>query len=184
MFLDLWNVPEACFPRFQVFSTLVVTGKIQFIRSDSVNQVNKPTGDSVAAHLYAASKNELEVYHDVAEGLFVANKSQIPQNTCETAQTIWSSPNVTLHRAINPHTPDIVEVSKDKDSEHISILLKEPNQVCGRKVYQTAIPELVVLFLSPHDSPLTNHPVLKNELGQLCLALRLQNWSWIMISIK
>ena len=102
----------------------------------------------------------------MAEGLFVANKSQSPDNSCETAQTIWSSPNVTLHRAINPRTPDIVEVCKDRDSEHISILLKEPTQVCGRKVYQTAISELVVLFLSPHDSPLANHPVLRNELDQ------------------
>ena len=147
-------------------SELVITDKIKFHRSDIANQVNEPTGDSVAAHLYNMSKNELEVYRDVAEGLFVANKSQIPVDTCETAQTVWSSSNVTLHRAINPQTPDIVEVSKITNSEHLSILIKQPTKVCGRKVFQTAIPELVVLFLSSHDSPLPNHPVIQNELDQ------------------
>ena len=108
-------------------SILVITDKIQFHRSSIANHVNEPVGDSVAAHLYAMSKNELEVYRDVTEGLFVTNKSSIPIDTCQTAQTVWSSTNVTIHHAMHPQTPDIIEVSEGPNSVHLSIILKLPS---------------------------------------------------------
>ena len=145
---------------------IVITDKLTFNRTQSIDQVNEPVGDSVTAHIYADAKNQLEIFHDLNEGLFVANRSHIPASTCDTVQTVWTSKNVTFHKAIQLGTPDILEISRDKNSEHVSIILKSPTQICGRRVFRTAINELVVLILHPHDAPLPNPPVSTKEIDQ------------------
>jgi hypothetical protein len=44
--------------------------------------------------------------------------------------------------------------------------LKSPTQICGRTVWQTAVPEMVVLYLSAHDAPLNKKPIHPDELDQ------------------
>jgi len=46
------------------------------------------------------------------------------------------------------------------------MILKTQTQVCGRTVYNTAVPEMVVLHLSNHDAPLNKHPIHADELDQ------------------
>ena len=64
---------------------LVITDKISFDRTNTAAHDNQPTGNSVAAHIYAQTKNEYETYRDDIQGIFVANKSSIPTDTCKTA---------------------------------------------------------------------------------------------------
>ena len=45
-------------------STLVVTDKIAFDRTNAALNDNKPTGSSVAAHVYAQTKLSYETYND------------------------------------------------------------------------------------------------------------------------
>jgi hypothetical protein len=98
-------------------------------------------------------------------GVFVANKSDIPENSSQTAQSVWSSKIVTIQRAINPKHLDIIEIrGKHPNSEQISI--KSLTQICGRTVWLTAVPEIFVLYLFEHDAPLNKDPIHPNELDQ------------------
>ena len=148
-------------------NSLVITDKIIFNRSSADKHVWKPTGKSVAARIYAEAKNSYEYYKDPIFGVFVANKSDIPANTCQTARSVWSSKNVTIHKAINPKHSDIIEIrGKHPNSEQISMIIKSPTQICGRTVWLTAVPEIYVLYLSEHDAPLDLEPIHSNELDQ------------------
>ena len=135
-------------------STLVITDRIAFDRTNAALNDNKPTGSSVADHIYAQSKNSYETYQDEVHGVFVANKSDIPTDACQTAQSVWTSNNVTVHKSRKLQHADILEIKgAHPNSESLSIILKSPTQVCGRTVWQTAIPEMFVLYLSKHDFP-------------------------------
>ena len=148
-------------------NSLVITDKIIFNRSSADKHVWKPTGKSVAARIYAEAKNSYEYYKDPIFGVFVANKSDIPANTCQTARSVWSSKNVTIHKAINQKHSDIIEIrGKHPNSEQISMIIKSPTQICGRTVWLTAVPEIYVLYLSEHDAPLDLEPIHSNELDQ------------------
>jgi hypothetical protein len=113
-------------------ASLVITDKIMFNRSDADEHVWKPRGKSVAARIYAEAKNDYDYYKDPIFGIFVANKSDIPENTCQTARSVWSSQNVTLHKAISPKYSDIIKIrGKHSSSEQISMIIKTPTQICG-----------------------------------------------------
>ena len=72
-------------------ASLVITVKIIFDRSNAeTKHIWQPKGKSVVAKIYADIKNEYEYYTDPIFGVFVANKSHIPENTCETARRVWS----------------------------------------------------------------------------------------------
>ena len=63
-------------------AALVITDKIQFDRSDDETEhIWKPRGKSVTAKIYANAKNNFKFYTDPVFGVFVANKSDIPENT-------------------------------------------------------------------------------------------------------
>ena len=148
-------------------NSLVITDKIIFSRSSADKHVWKPTGKSVPARIYAEAKNRYEYYKDPIFGVFVANKSDIPANTCPTARSVWSSKNVTNHKAINSRHSDIIEIrGKHPNSEQISMIIKSPTQICGRTVWLTAVPEIYVLYLSEHDAQLDLEPIHSNELDQ------------------
>jgi hypothetical protein len=128
---------------------------------------NRPTGSSVAAHVYAQTKLSYKTYNDEVHGVFDANKSDIPTDACQTAQSVWTSDNVTDHKSRKLQHSDILEIKgAHPNSESLSIILKSPTQICGRTVWQTAIPEMVVLYLSKHDSPLNKQPIHQDELDQ------------------
>ena len=121
----------------------------------------------MADHIYAQSKSSYETYQDEVHGVFVANKSDLPTDACQTVQSVWTSDNVTVHKSRKLQHADILEIKgAHPNSESLSIILKTPTQVCGRTVWQTAIPEMYVLYLSEHDSPLTKHPIHTDELDQ------------------
>ena len=64
-------------------AALVITDKIMFDRSNAETEhIWEPKGKSVTAKIYADAKNEFEFYTDPVFGVFVANKSDIPKNTC------------------------------------------------------------------------------------------------------
>jgi hypothetical protein len=128
-------------------STLVITDKIIFNRTDADKHNHQPTGKSVAARVYAEAKNSYEFYKDEVFGVFVANKSAIPKDSCQTAQSVWSSSNVTVHKSRHLQHSDIIEISgKHPNSEKLSMILKSQTQICGRTVWLTAVPEMVVLY--------------------------------------
>jgi hypothetical protein len=91
-------------------STLVVTDKIAFDHTDAAVHDNRPTGTSVAAHVYAQTKNSYETYNDEVHRVFVANKSAIPTDSCQTAQSVWTSDNVTVHKSRQLQHSDILEI--------------------------------------------------------------------------
>ena len=72
---------------------------------------HQPTGTSVAAHVYAQTKNSYETYNDEVYGVFVANKSAIPKDSCQTAQSVWASANVTVQKSSHLQHSDIIEIS-------------------------------------------------------------------------
>jgi hypothetical protein len=92
-------------------STLVITDKIVFDRTDADMHNHQPTGTSVAARVYTQAKNSYESYKDEVFGVFVANKSAIPKDSCQTAQSLWSSLNVTVHKYRHLQHSDIIEIS-------------------------------------------------------------------------
>jgi hypothetical protein len=147
--------------------TLVITDKISFDRKAAAKHNHKSTGSSVTAHVYAQTKNLYEEYRDDIYGIFVANKSDIPRDACETARSVWSSSNVTIHKSKHPQHSDVIEITGvHTHSERLSMILKSQTQVCGREVYSTAIQEMFVLYLSDHDAPLDKHPIHNDELDQ------------------
>ena len=90
-------------------ASLVITDKIMFDRSNAETEhIWEPKGTSVTAKVYADAKNEFEFYTDPVFGVFVANKSDIPENTCETARKVWSSSNVTYHQAKTQEIPTLL----------------------------------------------------------------------------
>jgi hypothetical protein len=106
----------------------------------------------VAAQVYDEAKNSYKFYKDEVFGVFVANKSAIPKDSSRTAQSVWLSSNVTVHKFIHPQHSDIIEISgKHPNSEKLSMILKSQTQICGRTVWLTAVPEMVVLYLSAHE---------------------------------
>jgi hypothetical protein len=148
-------------------STLVIIDKIIFDRTDADKHSHQPTGKSVAARVYAEAKNSYKFYKDEVFGVFVANKSAIPKDSCQTAQSVWSSSNVTAYKSIHPQQSDIIEISgKHPNSEKLSMILKSQTQICGRTVWLTAVPEMVVLYLSAHDAPLNKEPIHPDKLDQ------------------
>ena len=147
--------------------TLVITDKVSFNRQTAANRDHKSTGSSVTAHIYAQTKNLYEEYRDDIFGIFVANKTDIPRDACQTARSVWSSANVTFHKSKHIMHSDVIEITGvHTHSEHLSMILKSKTQVCNREVYTTAIQELFVLTLSDHDAPLEKRPIKDDELNQ------------------
>ena len=63
-------------------ASLVITDKIVFDRSNAETEhIWEPKGKSVTAKIYEDAKNEFEYYTDPVFWVFVANKSDIPENT-------------------------------------------------------------------------------------------------------
>jgi hypothetical protein len=148
-------------------NTLVITDKISFDRKIAAERDHQSTGSSVAAHVYAQTKNLYEEYRDDIYGIFVANKTDIPKDACQTAQSVWTSSNVTIHKSRHPQHSDVIEITGvHTHSERLSMILKTQTQVCGRTVYSTAVQEMFVLYLSDHDAPLNKHPIHNDKLDQ------------------
>ena len=106
---------------------------------------------------------DLEGYRDNAMGTIVFNKTMVPKTSCDEFRSVAEITNGAVYRSKSGEFSIYKYV---RDGESVAVTLNQQQRSCGRKLYQTGIPNIHVLVLEGKEDFLNNKHLRVEEMEE------------------
>ena len=87
---------------------------------------------------------DLEGYRDTALGTIVFNKTMVPKTSCDKFRSVAKITDGSLYRS---KLGEFSIYKYIRDEESVAVTLNQQQRSCGRRLYQTGIPNIHILVL-------------------------------------